>query len=249
VRRIQPAAFVNFIENHDQLANSGDGSRMRLRTAPGRYRAMTALLLLMPGTPMLFQGQEFGASTPFFYFADHNPDLASAVQKGRVEFLSQFQSLSSPEMRERMPAPHDQATFERARLNWDEWDAHAESRRLHADLIALRRSDRAFNQQMAGAVDGAVLAGEAFALRYMTPGATDERLLLVNLGGDLVTSSFAEPLLAPPQGCQWQVSWSSESAIYGGCGTPSVLQSGWRIPGHAALVLKPERRDVGHRAG
>jgi maltooligosyltrehalose trehalohydrolase len=248
-RRIQPAAFVNFIENHDQLANSGNGSRMRLRTAPGRYRAMTALLVLMPGTPMLFQGQEFGASTPFFYFADHAPDLASAVQKGRVEFLSQFQSLSSPEMRERMPVPHDQATFERARLNWDEWDAHAESRRLHADLIALRRSDRAFNQQTAGAVDGAVLAEEAFALRFTTPDAVDERLLLVNLGRDVVTSSFAEPLVAPPQGCQWRVSWSSESVVYGGCGTPTVLQSGWRIPGHAALVLKPELRDVGHRAG
>src|SRR5688572_22146437 len=57
---VRPAAFVNFLENHDQLANSGDGSRTHVRTTPGRYRAMTALLLLMPGTPMLFQGQEFG---------------------------------------------------------------------------------------------------------------------------------------------------------------------------------------------
>ena len=248
-RRIEPAAFVNFIENHDQLANSGDGSRLRLRTAPGRYRAMTALLLLMPGTPMLFQGQEFGASTPFLYFADHNPDLARAVENGRIEFMSQFQSLSSPETRECIPPPHGQATFERSRLNWDEWDAHTAHRRLHADLIGLRRADPAFNQQAAGAVDGAVLAAEAFALRYATPDAADERLLLVNLGRDVVTSSFAEPLLAPPQGYQWGVSWSSESPAYGGCGTPSVLQSGWRIPGHAALVLKPERRDVGHRAG
>src|SRR5206468_2672252 len=58
------SAFINFIENHDQLANSGDGSRIHARTSPGRYRAMTALMLLMPGTPMLFQGQEFGASSP-----------------------------------------------------------------------------------------------------------------------------------------------------------------------------------------
>ena len=121
-----------------------------------------------------------------------------------------------------------------------------QSRSLHADLITLRRSDRAFNQQTAGAIDGAVLAQEAFVLRYTTPDAADERLLLVNLGRDLVTPSFAEPLLAPPQECEWRVSWSSESSIYGGCGTPTVLQSGWRIPGHAALVLKPERRDVGH---
>src|SRR4030095_12838531 len=57
---IEPAAFVCFIENHDQVANSGDGTRLRLQSSAGRYRAMTALLLLMPGTPMLFQGQEFG---------------------------------------------------------------------------------------------------------------------------------------------------------------------------------------------
>ena len=248
-RRIEPAAFVNFIENHDQLANSGDGSRMRLRTAPGRYRAMTALLLLMPGTPMLFQGQEFGASTPFLYFADHNQELARAVEKGRIEFMSQFESLGSPEMRECLAPPHDPATFERSRLNWDERETHAESRRLHADLIALRRAERAFNQQVRGAVDGAVLAMETFALRYAAPEPADERLLLVNLGPDVIASSFAEPLLAPPQGHRWQLSWSSESPAYGGCGTPNVLQSGWRIPGQAALVFKPERKDVGHRAG
>ena len=121
---------------------------------------MTALLLLLPGTPMLFQGQEFGASTPFLYFADHNPQLARAVQKGRIEFMSQFESLASPGMQARVPAPHDEATFERSRLDWAERDAHAEHRRLHADLLALRRTDRAFSQQMPGGVDGAILAPE-----------------------------------------------------------------------------------------
>ena len=61
---LPPAAFVTFIQNHDQVANSGRGLRCHQLTSPGRYRAMTALLLLLPGTPMLFQGQEFAASTP-----------------------------------------------------------------------------------------------------------------------------------------------------------------------------------------
>ncbi len=248
-RAIAPAAFVNFIENHDQLANSGNGSRMRLRTAPGQYRAMTALLLLLPGTPMLFQGQEFGASTPFLYFADHNPTLARAVQKGRIEFMSQFESLASPGMQGRVPAPHDEATFERSRLDWAERDAHAEHRRLHADLLTLRRTDRAFSQQVPGGVDGAILGPDAFVLRYATPEPADERLLVLNLGRDLVASSFAEPLVAPPQDHVWRVSWSSEAPEYGGGGTPDVLHAGWRLPGHAAFVLKPERRDVGHPAG
>ena len=65
-----PAAFVAFLENHDQVSNAIAGERVRFSTSPGRYRAMTALLLFGPWTPLLFQGQEFGASSPFVYFAD-----------------------------------------------------------------------------------------------------------------------------------------------------------------------------------
>src|SRR3984893_8182843 len=72
---IGPEAFVGFIENHDQVSNSALGKRVRFLTSPGRYRAMTALLLLGPWTPMLFQGQEFGASSPFVFFHDMSGDL------------------------------------------------------------------------------------------------------------------------------------------------------------------------------
>jgi maltooligosyltrehalose trehalohydrolase len=206
---------------------------------------MTALLLLLPGTPMLFQGQEFGASAPFLYFADHNPTLAKAVQKGRAEFVAQFPSFATPEMQARLPPPHEAATFERCRLDWSEWDRHSTARRLHADLLALRRRDPAFQAQEPGALDGAVLGGDAFALRYARPDPGDERLLLVNLGRELVASSLAEPLLAPPQGFRWRVDWSSEAPEYGGCGTPPVMQAGWRLPGQTTLILKPERSDDG----
>jgi maltooligosyltrehalose trehalohydrolase len=161
---VEPWAFVNFIENHDQLANCGDGSRMHQTTTPGRYRAMSALFILMPGTPMLFQGQEFGASAPFRYFADHRPELAAAVQKGRAEFLSQFPSLASEEMQHRLPPPHDPHTFESTILDWTEYDTHVQHRRLYEDLLVMRRTDRAFVEQQPGRVDGAVLAPEAFVL-------------------------------------------------------------------------------------
>ncbi|MGH9640614.1 MAG: alpha-amylase family glycosyl hydrolase, partial [Bryobacteraceae bacterium] len=75
-------AFVNFIQNHDQVANSGRGQRVHEATSPGLLRAITALTLLAPGTPMLFQGQEFAASSPFLYFADHKPELADKIAKG-----------------------------------------------------------------------------------------------------------------------------------------------------------------------
>ena len=238
---LDSAAFVNFIENHDQLANSGDGSRLHARTSPGRYRAMTALFLLMPGTPMLFQGQEFGASAPFLYFADHHPELAAVVQKGRAEFMSQFPSLADAAARGRLPVPHDPQTFRRSVLDWDEYERHATHRQLHEDLLALRRSDAGFAAPRAGAVDGAVLAPEAFVLRYPADEPGGERLLCVNLGSDLDAASFPEPLVAPPDGRTWHVRWSSEDPRYGGAGTPEVVgEHGWRLPGHAAVVLAPE---------
>jgi maltooligosyltrehalose trehalohydrolase len=245
-RGLAPAMFVNFIENHDQLANTGNGQRLSAHTSPGRYRALTALLLLLPGTPLLFQGQEFGASTPFLYFADHKPDLAEAVRKGRAEFVAQFPSLASAERQARLDIPHARDTFVRCQLDWSERSRHAAHLQLHRDLLALRRTDVAFRQQRHGCVDGAVLAGEAFALRFVTDAPEDERLLLVNFGPDLVAASFPEPLVAPPDSCQWALRWSSEDPAYDGTGTPDVLtDAGWRIAGHAAFVLRAEQTDGG----
>jgi maltooligosyltrehalose trehalohydrolase len=237
---IAPSAFVTYLENHDQVANSGDGSRTHVQTSAGRYRAMTALLLLLPQTPMLFQGQEFGASSPFLYFADHEGELAEAVRKGRAEFVSQFPSLASPAAQARLPIPHDPATFERCKLLWEERRAHEAHVRLHRDLLALRRGDRAFRLQAAGMLDGAVLSGGAFVFRFMAPLALDERLLIVNLGSTLETGAFPEPLVAPPTGYVWEARWSSESPRYGGTGGPDIVSSeGWSIPGDSAAVLAP----------
>jgi maltooligosyltrehalose trehalohydrolase len=232
-------AFITYLENHDQVANVGDGSRVRFYTAPGRYRAITALLLLMPGTPLLFQGQEFGASSPFLYFADHNPELAKAVRKGRTEFMTQFPSLTSDAAQSNLPAPNDRRTFERCILKWEERAANRHFVALHRDLLALRRGDAAFRAQDAAAIDGAVLGAEQFVLRFAASRPEDERLLCVNLGADLDRGSFAEPLVAPPDGHAWDVRWSSDDPAYGGFGTPQVVtETGWRVPGHAAVVLR-----------
>jgi maltooligosyltrehalose trehalohydrolase len=201
---------------------------------------MTTMLLLLPGTPMLFQGQEFGASTPFLYFADHNPDLANAVQKGRAEFLSQFPTLASKEAQECLAVPHDPATFERCKLNWQERRLHMTHVRLHRELLAVRSDDLAFQQNRPRGVDGAVLAPEAFALRFVTEEPEHERLLIVNLGRDLAAACFAEPLIAPPDGYAWRLRWSTDHPRYGGPGVTEVVTDvGWRIPGHSATILRP----------
>ena len=103
--KFNPQKMIYFIENHDQVANSGRGQRIHQISSPGIYRAMIALMILGPGTPMLFQGQEFASSRPFNYFADHHQELADKVCSGRIEFLSQFRSIASPEMTACIPDP------------------------------------------------------------------------------------------------------------------------------------------------
>ncbi|HVX66958.1 MAG TPA: malto-oligosyltrehalose trehalohydrolase [Bryobacteraceae bacterium] len=236
---LSPGVFVNYIQNHDQVANSGRGERVSQLTDPGRLRAMTALLLLAPGTPMLFQGQEFAASSPFFYFADHDANLAGQVGAGRIEFLAQFRSLALPEMKDVFRDPHDPATFEHSKLDFAGRERNAPVYLLHQDLLRLRREDPAFRAQRAGAVDGAVLGPEVFVLRFFVDGPGD-RLLLVNLGLDRYYRPAPEPLLAPPAGLRWTKLWSTEEPRYHGCGCPPLEFEGvWSIPGHAAVVLAP----------
>jgi maltooligosyltrehalose trehalohydrolase len=241
---LAPWRFVNFTQNHDQIANTGGGMRFWQLTSPGRYRAMEALLLLLPGTPMLFQGQEFAASAPFYYFADHNPDLAKLVREGRAEFMSQFRSLDRPDLAAWLPDPADPGTFERCKLDFAERERHAPAYRLHRDLLRLRREDPAFRPRDARWVDGAVLGPEAFVLRYFegTPDGTKDRLLLVNFGRDLHLEETPEPLLAPPEGYGWETVWSSGSPEYGGTGTPPPEAiDGWRVPGEAAVLVGPRK--------
>ena len=237
---LPPAAFVTFTENHDQVANSARGLRTHQLTSPARHRAMTALLLLAPGTPMLFQGQEFAASAPFLYFADHAPDLAKLVAAGRVEFLGQFPSMADPRMEAGFAPPHDPKTFERCKLDHSERETHAPQYRLVKDLLKLRRSDPAFRAQRWRGVDGAVLGTSAFALRFFQDDGAD-RLLIVNLGRDLHLHRIADPLLAPPSGCRWQTAFSTEEPQYGGMGVAPLknLHEGWKMAGESAMALVP----------
>jgi maltooligosyltrehalose trehalohydrolase len=138
--------FVVFDQDHDQVGNRALGDRPSARLDDGTLAASAALFLLSPFTPMLFMGEEWGASTPFLYFTDHqDPELAEAVRKGRrAEFSGHGWAEMYPEEAAGgelvVPDPQDPATFEASRLAWDE---HAEGRhmrllRWYRQLIALR---------------------------------------------------------------------------------------------------------------
>jgi maltooligosyltrehalose trehalohydrolase len=236
---IKPATFVMYLQNHDQVANSSRGLRCHELTAPGRYRALTALTLLGPGTPMLFQGQEFAASSPFLFFADHKSELSKLVYKGRSEFLARFRRIATDEGQSLIPDPADTRTFTQCVLDSSERKTHGAIYKMHRDLIRLRKSESVFRAQRVGGVDGAVLSDEAFVLRFFAEDGQD-LLMIVNLGLDLELNPAPEPLLAPPEGMRWQILWSSESAEYGGSGTPQLeTLENWRIPAYAAVVMRP----------
>jgi maltooligosyltrehalose trehalohydrolase len=239
---LKPASFVTCIQNHDQIANSPYGARLHEATTPGRYRALTALMLLSPGTPMLFQGQEFGASSPFLYFADHNEDLAPLVARGRAEFISQFPSIAYSRTQFALGEPQQRSTFERCKLKHSERRTNSHIVALHKDLLKLRRDDPVFSAQRSDWIQGAVLGPEAFVLRFLA-GEHGDRLLIVNFGRDLRFSPAPEPLLAPPRNGRWETTWSSEDPKYGGSARPPLDNTGiWDIPGHCLVVMYERAR-------
>jgi maltooligosyltrehalose trehalohydrolase len=235
-----PAAMVAYIQNHDQIANSARGLRLHELTTFGRYKAITVVCLLGPATPMLFQGQEFASSAPFLFFADHRPKLAELVRKGRAEFLNQWRSLAMGQVQ--YDDPCSRATFEKCKLDFSEREKHAEIYALHRDLLLLRKNEPLFSRQN-NQFDGAVLGPEACAVRFFSDDFRDDRLLLINLGPQLVLSPSPVPLLAPPENKKWQTLWSTEDPKYGGNGTPPLdSELNWIIPAHAAVVLKPVQK-------
>jgi len=242
--------FVTFLENHDQVANAPSlrGERIREQTSPGTYRAMTALWLLSPGTPLFFQGQEFGSSAPFLYFADHEGALGAAVREGRADFMRQFRSVAARDALKALSDPSADDTFRRCTLRDDERSADGEVRKLHRDLLRLRHEDPVFRDLLVRDwIDGAVLSDRAFVMRWCASDPRGvwtaesdnrDRLIVVNLGADLHFDPAPEPLLAPPAGMAWNILWSSEDPGYGGAGTGPLDQAdGWRIPGKATVVL------------
>jgi maltooligosyltrehalose trehalohydrolase len=228
--------LVHFLQNHDQVANSARSLRTHMLTSPGRHRALTALLLLGPQTPLVFMGQEFSATSPFYYFADHEPELAALVRNGRHEFLSQFRRIHAYHAGRRVPDPANPQTFADSKLKWEECEHNTNELLLHRDLIDLRRIDPIFSRQDKTMIEGAVIGPEAFLLRWFDV-ENDDRLAVFNLGRDIDFYGIAEPLIAAPPNRRWDVLWSSEEPEYGGTGTPAFSDRNWHLPGHTAIIF------------
>lgn len=246
VRGLPPASFVIFIQNHDQVGNTFIGDRVHVTTAPARYRALTALMLLTPQTPMLFMGQEFASSSRFMFFADHHEDLGRLVHEGRRKFLRQFRAYADAPAQALFADPRADATFMDSKLDWSEARLNAHAVLFHRELLRLRADDPVLSLQRREALEGATLTEYALVLRWFDE-VHGDRVLLLNLGRESALAPASEPLLAPRRHCVWRLRWSSEDPRYGGFGriTP-VEQDGrgpWRLPGQCAVLLVEERQE------
>jgi maltooligosyltrehalose trehalohydrolase len=221
-----PWCFVHCIQNHDQVGNRAQGERLGQDVSPAAFRAMSALLLLSPYTPLLFMGQEWNASTPFIYFTDHNAELGKLVTEGRRKEFAGFTKFAGEEV----PDPQARETFERSRLDWSEArrPMHAGVLTLYQELLALRATEPSLRDRRRGRYDARTVGSDAFVLERKGPQGTS-LLVLVNVRGTL------EYRL--PEGAE-VVLWTEASRFGGPQDTPPVQGSVVRLEGPSAVVVR-----------
>lgn len=138
---LPPAAFIDFLQNHDQIGNRAFGERLTTLTYPPMLEALTAMLLLSPHIPFLFMGEEFGETQPFHFFCDWSEKLGEIVYKSRLEEVKSFGELPVGKAANDMPAPNARSTFEDSKLCWNRADTDEGRKWLDflAKLIRLRQ--------------------------------------------------------------------------------------------------------------
>lgn len=127
-------AFVNFLQNHDQIGNRAFGDRLSKIAQPKAVQALWEVLLLAPSIPLLFMGEEWQTNKPFLFFCDFNAELAPLVTEGRRKEFERFPEFSDPEMLQKIPDTGALETFEASKLDWNQLKLPE-----HAEWIALCR--------------------------------------------------------------------------------------------------------------
>jgi len=208
---LAPTAFINFLQNHDQIGNRALGDRLEDNVDPRAIEAALAITLLAPMVPMLFMGEEWGARSPFPFFCDFYGDLAEAVRQGRRrEFAGAYAKYG-----DEIPDPLEPSTARSAMLDWTAADAGPgrERLRLVRELLAIRR--REIVPRLAGARFGSALATDNGMLTAHWPMGDGTTLSLIanlsdrvashgyhEIGGTLIWGSALNRNVPP-----WSVFW------------------------------------------
>jgi maltooligosyltrehalose trehalohydrolase len=225
---LPPTAFVGFLQNHDQIGNRALGERITSLASAEAVRAATAVLLLAPPLPLLFMGQEWGASEPFLFFSELGRGLAAAVSEGRRREFARFPEFADPAARAHIPDPQDEKTFARSVLDWRRVarSPHREWLDFHRKLLEVR--GREIVPLMSGEpvpeTRWAALAATALEATWTFP---EQRVLrlIANLGAKPVSYAGSQPGWGRPiytlgpggpgsgQLPPWSVSWYVSEAV------------------------------------
>ncbi len=208
--------FLGYLQNHDQIGNRALGERSAQLMSLGKLKIGAALVLTSPFLPMLFQGEEWGASTPFFYFTDYQePELANAVREGRCKEFAAFGWKA-----EDTADPQAYETFEQSKLKWDEISKspHAEIFDWHKQLIQLRNSEPDL-------ADGDLQ-------KVSTNFDEKNRWLVVGRGNVSIVCNFAEgPQQIPIRQGKQKILIASEKVV-------SMADGSVNVPAEAVAILK-----------
>ncbi|WP_394821672.1 malto-oligosyltrehalose trehalohydrolase [Pendulispora albinea] len=200
-RGLPARAFVYCIQNHDQIGNRALGERLTALTSLDAYCAASALLLLLPMTPLLFMGQEWAATSPFLYFTDHDEELGHLVSAGRRDEFKSFAAFANPDARAHIPDPQALETFQRSQLRWEERneEPHRRVLQLYRELLALRRTDPVFRRGARERLRAEVSNGLLVVRLWHE---ADVRLVMINFDG--------APAPIPPRAIhQFELMWTS----------------------------------------
>lgn len=188
--QLPPTAFVNFLQNHDQIGNRALGERLGKLAKPQAIRAALTVLLLAPAIPLLFMGEEWQSQQPFLFFCDFGPELAPLVTEGRRQAFAKFPEFSNPETQNKIPDPSTLSTYEASRLDWGGL-AQEQSTPMVGfcrQLIALRKASvipALLNRAQSASENmksGYEILGETAALVWWHFPDNETRVLLMNLG-------------------------------------------------------------------
>ncbi len=219
---LNPGAFVSFIQNHDQIGNRAFGDRINSIVGPQAVRALAAVYLLMPQTPMLFMGEEWSATQPFPYFCDFTGELGDKVREGRRKEFASFPEFQDPAKRESIPDPQADQTFLSAKLNWDELRNPGSRQWVdwYCNILACRRQSLPIYARIGGfAGSWQILADGALIVRWSLDDGGE-----LQLAANLTEKS--QPNFPPPaahtiwqeghftgsgEAAPWSVRWSVQA--------------------------------------
>lgn len=223
-------AFIYCLQNHDQVGNRAFGDRLDTAASRADVLALTLLLLLLPQTPLLFQGQEFLASTPFLYFTDHEQQLGRAVTAGRRHEFRAFSAFRDEAFQELIPDPQSAETFARSRLRREEAAGGLRklAREFHRAALAIRAGDPVLKAYREERLPLHTRAGHRWGIAGLVYGE-ERRWIAVNLG---------ETIRVPFRGRADVVLHSGEGRFGGNGFAPLQQENELLLPGHSAAFLK-----------